>query len=41
MIVPIIKDWILEVSREQKFIKMQMPEGLLDVFLTESKNDEQ
>ena len=41
VIVPIIKDWILEVNREQKFIKMQMPEGLLDVFLTESKNDEQ
>ena len=41
MIIPIIKDWILEVNREQKFIKMQMPEGLLDVFLTESKNDEQ
>lgn len=40
VIIPIIKEWILEVNRENKTIKMQLPEGLLDVFLTESKNDE-
>jgi 16S rRNA processing protein RimM len=40
IIVPIIKDWILEVNHEEKFIKMQLPEGLMDVFLTPSKNDE-
>ena len=41
IIIPIIKDWILEVKREEKFIKMQLPEGLMDVFLTPAKNDEQ
>lgn len=40
VIIPIIKDWIIEVNREEKIIKMQLPEGLLDVFLTDSKNDE-
>lgn len=33
VVIPIIKDWILEVNREEKFIKMQLPEGLMDVFL--------
>lgn len=33
IVIPIIKDWILEVNREEKFIKMQLPEGLIDVFL--------
>ncbi len=41
VIIPVIKGWILEVSREEKFIKMELPDGLLDVFLTPSKNDEQ
>ena len=40
VIIPLIKDWILEVDRENKQIKMQLPEGLLDVFLTDSKKDE-
>lgn len=40
VIVPLIKDWILEVNREDKKIKMQLPEGLLDVFLVDSKKDE-
>ncbi|MGC4130255.1 MAG: ribosome maturation factor RimM [Bergeyella sp.] len=40
IIIPIIRDWILEVSREKKFIKMELPDGLMDVFLTDSKNDE-
>lgn len=40
IVVPIIKDWILEVNREEKFIKMQLPEGLMDVFLVPSKKDE-
>lgn len=40
IIIPIIRDWILEVNREDKFIKMQLPEGLMDVFLVESKRDE-
>lgn len=33
VVIPIIKDWILEVNRDEKFIKMQLPEGLMDVFL--------
>lgn len=40
VIVPIIKNWILEVNRDEKFIKMQLPEGLMDVFLVPSKKDE-
>ncbi|PIE50192.1 MAG: 16S rRNA processing protein RimM [Flavobacteriales bacterium] len=32
IVVPIIKDWILTVDRENKKIKMQLPEGLLEVF---------
>lgn len=40
VVVPIIKDWILEVNRKEKFIKMQLPEGLLDVFTTEAIKDE-
>lgn len=40
VIIPIIRDWILEVNREQKFITMSLPEGLMDVFLVPSKKDE-
>ena len=40
IVIPIIKDWILDVDRNQKIIKMQLPEGLMDVFLTPSVNDE-
>ena len=40
VVIPIIKDWILEVDREERFIKMQLPEGLIDVFLIPSKKDE-
>ncbi|SFI16790.1 ribosome maturation factor RimM [Halpernia frigidisoli] len=40
VIIPVIKDWVLEVSREEKTIKMQVPEGLLDVYLINSKKDE-
>ncbi|MGG5208605.1 ribosome maturation factor RimM [Chryseobacterium sp. MIQD13] len=40
VVIPIIKDWILEVNREERFIKMQLPEGLIDVFLVSAKKDE-
>ncbi|PQA95804.1 16S rRNA processing protein RimM [Chryseobacterium shigense] len=40
VVIPIIKDWILEVDREERFIKMQLPEGLIDVFLVSAKKDE-
>ena len=40
VVIPIIKDWILEVNRDGKFIKMQLPEGLMDVFLTPAVRDE-
>lgn len=40
IIIPIIKDWILEVNRDEKFLKMALPEGLMDVFLVPSKKDE-
>lgn len=32
IIIPIIKDWILSVNREQKVIYMTLPEGLLEIF---------
>lgn len=40
VVVPIIKDWILEVDRDERTIKMNLPEGLIDVFLVPSKKDE-
>ena len=40
VVIPIIKDWIMEVNREERFIKIQLPEGLIDVFLVPSKKDE-
>jgi 16S rRNA processing protein RimM len=40
VVIPIIKDWILEVDREERIIKMRLPEGLIDVFLVPSKKDE-
>ncbi len=40
IVIPIIKDWILELNRDDKIIKMQLPEGLMDVFLTPAIKDE-
>ncbi|MEN4759253.1 MULTISPECIES: ribosome maturation factor RimM [unclassified Chryseobacterium] len=40
VVIPMIKDWIIEVDREERTIKMQLPEGLIDVFLVPSKKDE-
>lgn len=40
IVIPIIKNWIIDVNREEKFIKMELPEGLMDVFLMPSVKDE-
>lgn len=40
VVVPIIKDWIKSVDRDTQIITMELPEGLLDVFITDSKKDE-
>jgi 16S rRNA processing protein RimM len=40
IVIPIIRDWIMELNREEKFLKMSLPEGLMDVFLIPSKKDE-
>lgn len=40
VVIPMIKEWILEVNREERFIKIELPEGLIDVFLVPSKKDE-
>jgi len=40
VVIPLIKDWIIEVNREERFIKIELPEGLIDVFLVPSKKDE-
>lgn len=31
--IPVIQDWILEVNREEKYIQMRLPDGLLEIFL--------
>ena len=41
VIIPIIKDWITDLNREEKVFTMTLPDGLLDVFLTPAQNDEQ
>ena len=40
IIIPIIKDWIQQVDREQKKIIMQLPDGLIDVFTQKAVKDE-
>ncbi|MEC5393857.1 ribosome maturation factor RimM [Bergeyella sp. RCAD1439] len=40
VVIPIIKDWITRVCRETKCITMQLPEGLLEVFLVDTPKDE-
>ena len=40
IVIPIIREWILEINREEKYLKMSLPEGLMDVFLIPSKKDE-
>ncbi|MBW8359947.1 MAG: ribosome maturation factor RimM [Weeksellaceae bacterium] len=40
VIIPIIKDWILEVNRAERFIRMQLPDGLLEVFTKPAVKDE-
>lgn len=40
VVIPIIKDWILDLDREEKVLTMQLPDGLLDVFLTKAIKDE-
>ncbi|WP_027385662.1 ribosome maturation factor RimM [Chryseobacterium gregarium] len=40
VVIPMIKDWVLEVDRDERFIKMILPEGLIDVYLVPSKKDE-
>lgn len=32
IIIPIVNQWILEVNREKQFIRMELPEGLLEIF---------
>lgn len=33
MVIPIIKDWILEIDRTDRKIQMKLPDGLREVFL--------
>ena len=40
ILIPVIKDWILSVDRTEKKITMQLPDGLLDVFLKPATKDE-
>ena len=40
VVVPLIKDWILELNREQKTLKMELPDGLIEVFTEPAVKDE-
>lgn len=40
VIVPIIKDWIVDVNREERTLRMSLPEGLIDVFTQPVIKDE-
>lgn len=33
ILIPIVDDWILEVNKDQKFIRLQTPEGLIELYL--------
>lgn len=33
ILIPIVDEWILEVNREEKFIKIETPDGLIDLYL--------
>lgn len=33
LLIPIVEEWILDVNREEKFIKIKTPEGLVDLYL--------
>lgn len=33
ILIPVVDEWILEVNREEKFIKIETPEGLIDLYL--------
>ncbi len=33
ILIPVVDEWILEVNREEKFIKIETPEGLVDLYL--------
>lgn len=33
ILIPIVDEWILEVNREENFILIQTPEGLIDLYL--------
>lgn len=40
VIIPIIKEWILEVNREKQFIKMELPEGLMEIYTQNSTEED-
>lgn len=33
ILIPVVDEWILEVNRKEKFIKIETPEGLVDLYL--------
>lgn len=33
ILIPIVDEWILEINREEMFIKIDTPEGLIDLYL--------
>ncbi|MDX9704370.1 MAG: ribosome maturation factor RimM [Weeksellaceae bacterium] len=33
ILIPVVDEWILEVNKTEKFIKVETPEGLIDLYL--------
>jgi 16S rRNA processing protein RimM len=32
ILIPIVDEWLLQVNRQEKFIKLQLPDGLVDLY---------
>ena len=32
ILIPIVDEWLLEVNRQEKLIKLDLPEGLVDLY---------
>lgn len=33
ILIPVVDDWILEVNKDEKFIRIETPEGLIELYL--------
>lgn len=40
VLVPLVEDWIIEVNNRNKFIRIELPDGLLEVYLEGAIDEE-